>query len=503
MPVHESAVNYANLIRDLAEMYPTEIAEVVVIELLANSLDAKAQTIRVSFDNEHRTLVVEDDGDGMDAEQFVQYHDFAMGLKTRGDGIGFAGVGAKISFNVAERVLTETRSESFCSASDWYLLPSGRLVWEEGSPEHLRGTGTRVEVRFNRDTHLPFASSAALTRVVRRHYLPLLDRRFLELYSKLGLYPENLRFVINGNELQPESLAEQLQLSRVTEFYPSRGRTKVGYGFFGLSEVEYPLGAETCGVVICTRGKAVKAELFNQFPGEYGSRVVGVVEIPPLVKFLTTSKTDFIRRRYKEFEQLYGPVREAFRQWLRDIGVQTTAAGTPESVVIERELRKILDQVPELSDFLGIRAPKDVLTQDHSGEVLADLVEGGAPTFPVGIGVRGKSPAPAEVGCGDATALLAAGVGARASKISRTGRKGPRISFSAAAERSELAWVEGSEIVVNSAHPCYTKHRGDARAAKLHCLFAVGLAVQKLLSVNGHGEGLDFVDRMMAAWGKS
>ena len=34
MAVHESSVNFQNLIRDLAEMYPFDISEVVVVELL-------------------------------------------------------------------------------------------------------------------------------------------------------------------------------------------------------------------------------------------------------------------------------------------------------------------------------------------------------------------------------------------------------------------------------------------------------------------------------------
>lgn len=105
---HESTVNFQNLIRDLADMYPQEVDEVVVVELIANSLDARADRISLDYDSSTNVLVVTDNGRGMDSGQFEQYHDFAAGLKTRGSGIGFAGVGAKISFNVADRVITET-----------------------------------------------------------------------------------------------------------------------------------------------------------------------------------------------------------------------------------------------------------------------------------------------------------------------------------------------------------------------------------------------------------
>jgi len=101
MAIHESSINFQNLIRDLAEMYPFDVTEIVVVELIANSLDAKASRILINFDHRRKVLVIEDNGTGMNRSQFDEYHDFAAGLKVRGTGIGFAGLGAKISFNIA------------------------------------------------------------------------------------------------------------------------------------------------------------------------------------------------------------------------------------------------------------------------------------------------------------------------------------------------------------------------------------------------------------------
>ena len=78
MGAHESSVNYQNLIRDLAEMYPFDVAEVVVVELIANSLDAKATRICIDFDPQANVLVIGDNGAGMDRSQFEQYHDFVL-----------------------------------------------------------------------------------------------------------------------------------------------------------------------------------------------------------------------------------------------------------------------------------------------------------------------------------------------------------------------------------------------------------------------------------------
>jgi hypothetical protein len=159
MTVHESSVNFENLIRDLAEMYPFDVSEVVVIELIANSLDARATLIGIDFDSNQNRLVVQDNGSGMNADQFADYHDFAAGLKVRGTGIGFAGLGAKVSFNIADRVITETRSSSFEGGSDWYLRSKKKLIWEEIEPTGLHGHGTRVEVQF-RSSFRPMYQSA-------------------------------------------------------------------------------------------------------------------------------------------------------------------------------------------------------------------------------------------------------------------------------------------------------------------------------------------------------
>jgi phosphoglycerate-specific signal transduction histidine kinase len=118
MTIHESSVNYQNLIQDLADMYHSDVAEVVVVELLANSLDAKSTSISVDFNPDTKVLVVTDNGRGMTVSEFNQYHDFLVGLKTIGSGIGFAGVAAKVSFNIAKQVITETISETFAGGSN-------------------------------------------------------------------------------------------------------------------------------------------------------------------------------------------------------------------------------------------------------------------------------------------------------------------------------------------------------------------------------------------------
>lgn len=502
--LHESAVNYQNLIRDLAEMYTDDVAEVIVLELVANSLDARANQISVHFDPSERTLRIEDNGTGMNADQFVRYHDFAAGLKTRGGTIGFAGLGAKISFNIADQVITETRSRSFVGGSKWYLQSDKKLVWENIESTNLEGCGTRVQVRFRNDARLPYANSKDIAELLRRHYLPLFDPKFLELYERLGFYPNGLQFRVNGESMRPNPIASDFRLEQTHEFIPTKKQARYGYGIFGLTPNDYPLGQSACGVLLCTHGKVVKADLFGQFPGQAGPRVFGVVEVPDFINFLTTAKNDFtLRGKRHDFEALYGPIREEFKVWLKKVGIQSIeTVGEDEARKLEKELQKFLDELPELLDFTGLSGRKQVLVAADSA-ACATLVNGIMATFPDGAGEKGQDGAPPDIGAGVGQTLIPENAGVeRARPISRTSRRGPKITFVIMPERTELAWVEGNSVMVNRGHPSAKKAHTNSLAQRLHDFFAVAGAIQRHLTSENGIKDLMFVDRMMAAWGK-
>jgi len=506
MAIHESGVNYRNLIRDLADLYPFDVDEVVLVELIANSLDAKPTRIEIEFDTHKRTLVVTDNGKGMTDSDFDQYHDFAAGLKTRGTGIGFAGVGAKISFNIAERVITETKSESFARGSDWYLKTDSRLEWEDIQPKHLHKHGTRVEVNFLQNATLANFSTESLIKLIKRHYLPLLDMKYLDLYERLGYYSSDLRFVINGKVITPVKLIEDFALEKVREFFPQKAGKGIGYGIFGLASSEYPLGADICGVLLCTLGKVIKADLFNQFPGSIGSRILGVVEIPGFAEFLTTAKTDFIRRsNHRKFEGLYNPVRQEFKSWLGEIGIQSPEiSDTDEAKKLEKELKKLLEDIPELSDFFELQTRKTTLQQDTNGTINTTPQEGIKDIFLIDKGKKGEEPGVDGPGMHPGQTLKEdKKTGTKPAKpIGGVGSRGPKITFIDVPEREDLAWVEGNNVFINIGHPSYAKVRSNATAKMLHNLFSIASAVQKLIANEGEGNELMFIDKMMASWGR-
>ncbi len=506
MRFHHSAINFRNLIQDLADMYTFSVPEVVVTELVANCLDARATRIELAFDPKSRLLVVEDNGLGMTREQFNEYHDFAAGLKGRGASIGFAGLGAKISFNAASRVVTETTGEDFSGASNWYLKSQRELVWEElegtGSLDH---PGTRVEVRFNPDADIPFSSPEDLQAVLMRHYLPLFDRGFLDLYSALEHYSPELRFAVNGREIARFDLEERFGLESAQRFFLETKGKRYGYGLFGVSPTEFPVGEDAPGVGFCVYGKLVQSEFLNQWPGEIAPRLFGMVEVPPFIEFLNTSKTGFMRQRGNavKFRRFYEPVRQEFKHWLADIGVRSVEAiATEDAVRLEQEVKKLVRELPELSSFFGLSTPREMKAADPEGGLSGGPQEKRQEevTSP-DEGEPAEREEPAE---GKERSETLAGDGEKhASPVSRPRKAGIHISFVDAPARQDLAWLEGDTVIINSGHPSYLKAKNGSPTRKLHNLFSIAICLDRELKEQGLLQaGEDFVNRMMYTWGK-
>src|ERR1044071_8912438 len=111
----ETRVDLLHLLEDLRDAYPGSLEETILTEIVANSLDSGACRIKIETDPAQSRLTVIDDGSGMRRQELARYHDIAASAKSRGEGIGFAGVGIKLGLLVSEEVVTETRSEEHTS----------------------------------------------------------------------------------------------------------------------------------------------------------------------------------------------------------------------------------------------------------------------------------------------------------------------------------------------------------------------------------------------------
>lgn len=507
MTSHTSNVNFKNLIQDLADMYPFPIPEAVLTELIANALDAKSKIIKINFDPKRSILIVEDYGSGMVKTQFDEYHDFAARLKTRGSGIGFAGLGAKISFNASTRVITETWSKKFKGGSDWYLESPKKLVWEDIKElKYLDHIGTRVEVFFNPNSEIRHYNEQEFKLSIIRHFLPLFDNEFSKIYDALDMY-KDINFYINDRLIDKFNLEKEFNFEKIKRFVIKSGKKRFGFGAFGLSSKEYPLDENSAGIGLSVYGKIVKFDFMNQYLGEISPKIFGIAEIPPLVKFLNTSKTGFIRHRTtaKEFSRYYESIRYEFKEWLKEIGIKSVGTiGTEDAIKLEQELKKLVNELPELNQLFGLAAKRPSLVSNPKGEIDAEITEGAEITFPDGEGEDKGGEGILDPGASEGTALISSkNGGEKSTPISRKKRRGIRISFIDLPDRNELGWVEGNVVIINSAHPSYLKVNKNNLARKLHNIFSIAVSLDKELKEQEIIEISDsYINRLMSAWGK-
>src|SRR5947209_7788821 len=204
----ETRVDLLHLLEDLADAYPGDIDETILTEIVANSLDSGASSIAITIDPLASTFTVVDNGKGMRRSDFRRFHDIAATSKTRGEGIGFAGVGIKLGLLVSHAVVTETRRGKDHLATTWALAGRQRAPWRWIPPAGLVAEqGTAVQLRLTTSLS-PLLDAAYVESALQRHFEPLLDAGLSEILA--DHYPRGVAFTFNGKELPKVAARESM-----------------------------------------------------------------------------------------------------------------------------------------------------------------------------------------------------------------------------------------------------------------------------------------------------
>ena len=500
-----SKIDFRRLVAELVGMYSADTLDVIISELVANSLDAKAENVWLSWDSQDHVLTIEDDGNGMTSKQFREYHDFAVGLKDRGSGIGFAGLGAKLSFDISDRVETLSRRGETIRGSDWRWNEDGSLSWRQVPSPVLDHQGTKVKVHVGERYDVASINADHLEIALKRDYLPLFVHEFLQVYSDVGIYSEKLRFHVNGVHVKPEYLDSAFGLVEKTENVVRNGKQAIGLGVIGTLSDSEPRTSWRYGVILCTYGKVIKSELFGLPTGPLGDRLFGIYEIPGLIKFLTSNKSDLKEKpgRGRPLGKLTDQVRDHMKVYLERQGV--TFADRKRGALsarLERELKDVVDQLPELQDFRGTHRDIEGLELDNRGNAQGSSasMSGNRPSD--------KSDSSRSNKGGDSDGQRSP-IGAIETDGQLQGRsrrakrkRGPQVAFEDQPSRSEVSWVDGDVITINSGHSAYCNRVSSDSARITYCMFAIAIAIEKSGLVSGT-DGGGYVESFMSAWGAS
>lgn len=524
--VAETRVDLAHLLEDLRDAYPGALEETILTEIVANALDSGARTVRLACEPAAAAFTALDDGSGMQRRELSRYHDIAASTKTRGQGIGFAGVGIKLGLLLCEEVVTETRRGATHVATRWHLASRHKAPWKWiPAPGRVAVRGTAVRLRLANPLS-PLLDAGFVEAVLRRHFEPLLDGSFGSLLAER--YPQGVRFEVNGRLLAGEE-APAAGESAPLEVRFARKRKPSAIGF--LRRVPLPLDEDRRGVAIATLGKVIRRgwDWLGVTPAA-PERITGLIEAPALAECLTLNKADFIRSGPRG--AVYLGYRKAIQQ---AVAAQLAAWGDARDAAehsrrraarpVERDLERVLvelaDDFPLLASIVERRTGGQRRLAIGSGppggrELVASAVLGAAEadagaspeaTREAGVAVAALEPpgpdvesaaepadrepdAPAN---GGGTALPGSG------GPKRPGRYGLAVQFESRPEGSELGRVEDSTVWVNEAHPAY-RRAAASRSEGYHVALAVAMALAPLAVEPA--EERAFVTAFLDHWGR-
>ncbi len=523
----QTRVDLQHLLEDIRDAYPGSLEETIVTEIVANSLDSGAAIVRLEADAAQATLTVIDDGSGMARRELARYHDIAASTKTKGEGIGFAGVGIKLGILASEEVLTETRAGASHVATSWRLASRQKAPWRWVPPPGLVGEhGTSVRLKL-RNALSPLLEDGFLEATLVRHFPSLFDATFAEVLA--GHYPVGVRFVVNGAPVAPvvgvgERGGLSIRLAR------RRRPCAVGY----LVRETLPLPEDQQGLAVSTLGKVIKRgwDWLGLSPA-LPDRISGLIEVPALAGCLTLNKADFIRAGARG--ALYLAHRKAMQE---AVSAQLAAWGDRREHAVEEQARRRKTR-PVERDLANV-----LLEMTADFPLVASLVErraGGQKRLPMagGYGALGAA-APARMGVltgsgrPDPPAAPGADEHARtepsltgaepeppetahetgtdasekAAELSwpasrgrrRPSRLGLTIQFETRPDEPQLGRLLESTVWVNDAHPAY-RRAAVSRAEGYHIALTVAMALAPL-AVDA-SEAHRFVTSFLARWGEA
>jgi hypothetical protein len=530
--VGETRVDLQHLLEDLRDAYTGALEETILTEVAANALDSGATRIELRADPAAASITVVDDGRGMQRRELARYHDVAASTKSRGEGIGFAGVGIKLGLLVAREVVTETRRGATHVATRWHLATRHRAPWKWIPPPGLTGVrGTAVRLHLANPLS-PLLDPGYLEEAIRRHFEPLLDPAFDELRRH---YPHGVAFIVDGRPLARAALPSR---ERVT--IPIRlGRKRLPSAIATIERHTVPLPEDRQGMAISTYGKVIKRgwDWLGLTPVA-ATRISGLIEAPDLAACLTLSKNDFVRTggRGATYLAYRKAIQEVVSRQLDAWGDARDIEARPRTVRLERDLERVLEDLAD--DFPLLRSLVDRRpggqkrlplpgrgTEQVPGSLFANLPAGeeadgtssagGAP--PNGETPASEEPAeppipeaerepsepvpPPDAASGDGSSGESSAIVGTLDTVPgrrRPARYGLLVQFESRPDDAELGRLVDSTIWINEAHPAYIRATAS-RSSGYHNALTVALALAPL-AVGPAGEHA-FITQFLAHWG--
>ena len=539
----ETRVNLRHLLEDIRDSYPIPQEEIIITELLANSIDSHANNIKFTTDIHNNKLTIIDNGKGMDRKTLHEYHDIASTTKTRGMGIGFAGVGAKLSLLISEKVITETTTDTFQGATVWKLESNQKAPWKHLEPSGLveNKTGTAVSIFLKGPLKLkdsPLLNPKFIGDIIKKHFYTILEPSFQKILR--NFYGIDFNFYVNEQKIELSNL-DNFNISEAFKIHIGKREKPAGVGFLRKYCEELP--EEKRGIAVSTCGKVIKQgwEWLGIMP-KNPSYITGIVEIPGLSTILTTNKADFLRdtsslQKYYKYRKA---ILEAIEPILNKFSELSEPIKKKEKRLnsFEKEIGLVLDNImeefPELDPLIGKKGRSKIASGfiSNTGEAgfknagididaaIAGIEKEADGTFAGDVlqndgnggdeGINGdknngdnSDKIDNKIENGDAylnnpDIAAEAGIYGKQHKINRK-PSGLMIDFYENNDSGEPGKLGENTVWINKAHPAFKKAERNGNE-NYHIAISIALVLSGYL--NESKSTKEFINKFLSAWGK-
>ncbi len=304
-------------------------AEMVVTEAFANPLDEGASLIDVQLGittTGEKIISFQDNGPGMNSSQFANYHVGSRSSKSKGSGIGFAGIGAKVYLAAFQKtkIITTTYDGNNTLASVMYL--DGRtIMWEYVKPKIIT-KGTIYSVQLS-DYDYDYLEKN-------------LEEIVTESFNNALL--NGLKVTINGKKIKPWTPKIVKQKTGIVNF---NGR-KLPYTFI-LAEDDIPHQRRNMEFHIIGKTITVRKPKFQlEMKSQYQNKIYVIINSLEMSDQLKTDKVSF---KGAFAGQIYREIDKEMLKIAKKLGLMSNSKPTThETNALTRALEEIFKR-PEFS----------------------------------------------------------------------------------------------------------------------------------------------------------
>lgn len=368
------SIKILETLKNLLDMYEYPNEEVLVLEAVANGIDAKAKKIEISFDQietDHYITFL-NNGPPMSKADFENYHTISSSTKTKGEGIGFAGVGAKIflaAWNRAEIVTVSGKDDNVLVSR---MFRRGDNVEYDSSLNGVPITKLLGNKCLNHKYGTSYRVKVSLTGF---EWLKNNIHEKLQFWFNFALLSKTLELTVNGEIVKPwQPTGEKIfkKISHKKQIIPC---------YIWISEEDIP--EDKRHIVYSVFGKRIKNESVdwaNQIKGDASQRISCMADVSVLAQQLVANKENFKKSVYTN--SIRSIVKKAFFDELESRGfIFKHENMSSKTNVVVNELTKRLDKIlqnPDLKFLNPFSNPNIhyVTLRDEDGNITIKEVEG-------------------------------------------------------------------------------------------------------------------------------